>query len=141
VDVSKYISVVLVCLSSMIHLELPFVNVLSKIDLAAQFGDLAFRLDYYEEAMDLQYLLHHLPSDPFAEKFRSLSEGLIEVIEGYSLVSFSTLNIQDKMSVQALLKNVDRANGYAYSELPEGASLLDSVFNFGLESRAFDSSS
>jgi len=39
-DASKYISVLLLSLRAMLHLELPHVNVLSKIDLIKQYGDL-----------------------------------------------------------------------------------------------------
>ena len=39
-DASKYISVLLLSLRAMLHLELPHINVLSKIDLISQYGDL-----------------------------------------------------------------------------------------------------
>lgn len=39
-DASKYISVLLLSLRTMLHLELPHINVLSKVDLISQYGDL-----------------------------------------------------------------------------------------------------
>jgi hypothetical protein len=39
-DAPKYISVLLLSLRTMLHLELPHVNVLSKADLIKQYGDL-----------------------------------------------------------------------------------------------------
>lgn len=39
-DASKYISVLLLSLRAMLQLELPHINVLSKIDLISQYGDL-----------------------------------------------------------------------------------------------------
>ena len=39
-DPSKFISVLLTSLATMIHIELPHVNVLSKVDLIEQFGKL-----------------------------------------------------------------------------------------------------
>jgi len=39
-DPTKFISVLLTSLSTMIHVELPHVNVLSKIDLVEQYGKL-----------------------------------------------------------------------------------------------------
>ena len=39
-DPTKFISVLLTSLSTMIHIELPHVNVLSKIDLVEQYGKL-----------------------------------------------------------------------------------------------------
>jgi GPN-loop GTPase len=48
-DAGKYLSAVLLSLQTMLHLELPQVNVLSKIDLLDQYGTLDFDLDYYLE--------------------------------------------------------------------------------------------
>jgi hypothetical protein len=39
-DAAKYISVLLLSLRTMLHLELPHINVLSKVDLITQYGDL-----------------------------------------------------------------------------------------------------
>lgn len=39
-DASKYVSVVLLALRAMLQLELPHINVLSKVDLIASYGDL-----------------------------------------------------------------------------------------------------
>lgn len=39
-DASKYVSVLLLSLRAMLHLELPHINVLSKIDLLSNYGDL-----------------------------------------------------------------------------------------------------
>jgi len=56
-DPSKFISVLLTSLSTMLQIELPHVNVLSKCDLIQKFGKLAFNLDFYTEVLDLSYLL------------------------------------------------------------------------------------
>lgn len=36
------------------------------------------------------------------------------MVEDYSLVSFVPLNVQDKESMVAVLKQVDKANGYCF---------------------------
>ena len=59
-DPSKFISVLCTSLSTMLQVELPNVNVLSKADLIEKFGKLTFNLDFYTEVMDLSYLLEHL---------------------------------------------------------------------------------
>lgn len=41
-DAAKYISVLLLSLRAMLQLELPHINVLSKIDLLSQFGNLGW---------------------------------------------------------------------------------------------------
>ncbi|XP_037237550.1 GPN-loop GTPase 2 [Falco rusticolus] len=115
-DPGKFISVLCTSLSTMLHVELPHVNVLSKMDLIEQYGKLAFNLDYYTEVLDLSYLVDHLASDPFFSNYRRLNEKLVEVIEDYSLVSFVPLNVQDKESMRQVMQAVDKANGYSFGD-------------------------
>ncbi|NXU77327.1 GPN2 GTPase, partial [Oreotrochilus melanogaster] len=115
-DPGKFISVLCTSLSTMLHVELPHVNVLSKMDLLEQYGKLAFNLDYYTEVLDLSYLVEHLASDPFFRNYRRLNEKLVEVIEDYSLVSFVPLNVQDKESMRQVMQAVDKANGYSFGD-------------------------
>ncbi|XP_028936692.1 GPN-loop GTPase 2 [Ornithorhynchus anatinus] len=115
-DPAKFISVLCTSLATMLHVELPHVNLLSKMDLIEQFGKLAFNLDYYTEVLDLSYLVDHLASDPFFRHYRRLNEKLVQLIEDYSLVSFIPLNIQDKESLRRVLQAVDKANGYGFGE-------------------------
>lgn len=118
-DPAKFISVLCTSLSTMLHVELPHVNVLSKMDLIEQYGKLAFNLDFYTEVLDLSYLVEHLSADPFFKKFHHLNVKLAEVIQDYSLVSFVPLNVQDKESMTQILRTVDKANGYCFEELEE----------------------
>ncbi|CAH8271860.1 unnamed protein product [Arabidopsis lyrata] len=114
-DPGNYVSALLLSLSTMLHMELPHVNVLSKIDLIGSYGKLAFNLDFYTDVQDLSYLEHHLSQDPRAAKYRKLTKELCSVIEDYSLVNFTTLDIQDKESVGDLVKLIDKSNGYIFS--------------------------
>ncbi|CAD7695827.1 unnamed protein product [Ostreobium quekettii] len=115
-DPHKYISAVLLSLSAMLHLELPHVNVLSKMDLIKQYGDLAFQLDYYLEAQDLSMVLQTMTGNAaFSERFKSLSSAISEVVDEFGLVGFTPLAIEDKESVSNLINIVDKANGFLYS--------------------------
>ncbi|XP_005991074.1 GPN-loop GTPase 2 [Latimeria chalumnae] len=116
-DPAKFVSVLCTSLSTMLHIELPHVNVLSKMDLIEQFGKLAFNLDYYTEVLDLSFLVDHLALDPFFRNYRRLNEKLVEVVEDYSLVTFVPLNVQDKESMKQVLKAVDKANGYCFGDV------------------------
>ncbi|KAI7806147.1 GPN-loop GTPase 2 isoform X2 [Triplophysa rosa] len=118
-DPAKFISVLCTSLSTMLHIELPHVNVLSKMDLIEQYGKLAFNLDFFTEVLDLSYLVEHLASDPFFKKFHQLNKKLAEVIQDYSLVSFVPLDVQDKESMMQVLRTVDKANGYCFGDLEE----------------------
>ncbi|XP_073053031.1 GPN-loop GTPase QQT1 [Primulina eburnea] len=114
-DPGKYVSALLLSLSTMLHLELPHVNVFSKIDLIESYGKLAFNLDFYTDVQDLSYLQHSLNQDPRSAKYKALTKELCEVIEDYSLVNFTTLDIQDKVSVGNLVKLIDKSNGYIFA--------------------------
>lgn len=54
-DPAKFVSALLTSLSSMIHLEMPHVNVLSKADLIERYP-LPFNMQYFTEVLDLKYL-------------------------------------------------------------------------------------
>jgi len=120
-DPGKYVSALLLSLSTMLHLELPHVNVLSKIDLIENYGNLAFNLDFYTDVQDLSYLQHHLEQDPRSAKYRKLTKELCDVIDDFGLVNFSTLDIQDKESVGNLVKLIDKSNGYIFSSIDSSA--------------------
>ncbi|KAF7293051.1 GPN-loop GTPase 2 [Mycena indigotica] len=122
-DAPKYISVLLLSLRTMLHLELPHINVLSKIDLISQYGDLDFNLDFYTEVQDLSYLENALSAS--APRYAALNMTMISLIEDYSLVNFETLAIEDKNSMLNLTRAIDRATGYVFvpaadSKMPEG---------------------
>jgi len=124
-DPSKYISVILLCLRSMLQLDLPHINVLSKIDLLNQYGPLAFNLDFYTEVQDLTHMLPLLEEDPRLKRYAKLNETIVDLVDSFGLVSFETLAVEDKLSMTHMLQAVDRAGGYAFGEA-EGAG--DSVW-------------
>ena len=57
---SLYISNLLLTLRAMLQMDLPHINVLTKIDKVAGYDPLPFNLDYYTEVQDLNYLLPSL---------------------------------------------------------------------------------
>nr|XP_009777327.1 PREDICTED: GPN-loop GTPase 2 isoform X2 [Nicotiana sylvestris] len=120
-DPGKYVSALLLSLSTMLHLELPHVNVLSKIDLIESYGKLAFNLDFYTDVQDLSYLQYELGQDPRSAKYRKLTKELCEVIEDFGIVNFTTLDIQDKESVGNLVKLIDKTNGYVFAGIDASA--------------------
>jgi hypothetical protein len=103
VDASKFISILLTSLSTMLHLEMPHINILSKIDLVERFGTLPFSLDFYTDVLDLSYLLEALADDPTSARFKRLNAALVELVEDFSLVYFHTLNVSDKESMAAVM--------------------------------------
>lgn len=61
-------SALLLTLNSMIQMETPHVNVLSKVDAVEKYGSLEFGLDFYTEVLDLDYLLESLDKGPLTKK-------------------------------------------------------------------------
>ncbi|KAJ5488564.1 GPN-loop GTPase 2 [Penicillium diatomitis] len=121
---SMYISALLLSLRAMLQLDLPHLNVLTKIDNLSNYTNLPFNLDYYTEVQDLNYLIPHLEAESSRltnSKFGALNNAIIDLVEEFGLVAFETLAVEDKKSMMNLLKAIDRASGYAFGPA-EGAN-------------------
>ena len=160
---SLFIAVTLTSLATMLQLELPHVNILSKIDILKHFGDLDFNLEFYTNVFDLHYILDHItspddippddspsslssvssssrskskikPKHSASERFKALNTVLTDVISDYSLVSFIPLNINEKMSVTCVAKTIDQALGYVQSPEDDISTLFVSDLGFSYNS-------
>src|SRR5579862_7143340 len=120
---SLYISTVLLALRAMLQMDLPHLNVLTKIDNLSTYSPLPFSLDFYTEVHDLNYLLPHLAAESpiLNEKFEGLNRAIIELVEEFGLVGFETLAVEEKRSMMHRLQVIDRAGGYAFGGA-EGAN-------------------
>lgn len=119
-----YISALLLSLRSMLQMDLPHLNVLTKIDNLANYSPLPFNLDFYTEVQDLNYLLPHLEAESSRlahTKFGPLNHAIINLVEEFGLVGFETLAVEDKKSMMSLLRVIDRASGYVFGPA-EGAN-------------------
>lgn len=126
---SQYISILLLSLRAMLQLDLPHVNVISKIDMLKSYGTLPMSLDYYTEVQDLKYLNPLLEKESpsiLGKNFVRLTEMIGEIIEQYGLVSFEVLSVENKRSMIHLLQIIDKANGYSFGSTEIGG---DSVWN------------
>lgn len=109
VDGAKFLSGTMAALSVMINLELPHINILSKMDLLSKSA--RKQLDEYLEP-DPHALLAELESDPWNKKYHKLTEALGKMIEDYSLVRFLPLNIKDEESVGDIKMTIDNIIQY-----------------------------
>jgi len=116
-DPGKFISVVLSSLIVMVNLELPQINVLSKVDSIP--SDAPYNLEYFEQLPDLKYLAQLLDDNPILRKYKKLNENLCELVDDYSLVSFLPLDVQDKEKMLRLLKMADNANGFNFVDVKD----------------------
>src|SRR5277367_4520628 len=108
----------------MLQMDLPHLNVLTKIDKLSTYEPLPFNLDFYTEVQDLSYLLPHLEAESSilrGSKFEGLNKAIVELVESFGLVGFETLAVEDKKSMMHLLQMIDRAGGYAFGGA-EGAN-------------------
>lgn len=108
----------------MLQMDLPHLNVLTKIDKLSTYSPLPFNLDFYTEVQDLNYLLPHLQEESSVmagSKFEGLNTAIVELVESFGLVGFETLAVEDKKSMMHLLQVIDRAGGYAFGGA-EGAN-------------------
>jgi hypothetical protein len=107
----------------MLQMDLPHLNVLTKIDKISSYGPLPFNLDFYAEVQDLSYLLPHLAQESpvMHSKFEGLNQAIIEMVQDFGLVAFETLAVEDKKSMMSLLHTIDRAGGYVFGGA-EGAN-------------------
>lgn len=149
---SLYISSLLLSLRSMLQLDLPHLNVLTKIDNLASHDPLPLPLDFYTDASGLEYLLPHLDAEmahqslptvaspprtttaqphrttdadtpsPSSNKFTALNTAIVDLVAEYALVGFETLAVEDRDSMRALLSAIDRASGYAISSASTSTS-------------------
>lgn len=118
---NQYVSVVLLALRTMLQFNLPQVNVLSKIDKLAGYGPLPFRLEYYTEVQDLDYILE----TESRGKYARLTAAIAEVVSDFGLVEFHVLAVENKRSMIALLNVIDKASGYLFGTTEIGG---DSVW-------------
>ncbi|KAF2020007.1 hypothetical protein BU24DRAFT_419597 [Aaosphaeria arxii CBS 175.79] len=150
---SLYVSSLLLALRSMLQMDLPHLNVLTKIDNLHNYPNLPFNLDYYTEVQDLSYLLPLLnkeqtsgipgptsattkdvaEGDEPVSKYSALNQAIVDLVEDFALVGFETLAVEDKKSMMILLRAIDRAGGYAFGGV-EGAN--DTVWQMAMRQDA-----
>jgi hypothetical protein len=125
----------------MLQLDLPTVNVLTKIDKVADRDPLPFNLEFYTEVHDLNYLLPFLEAEqrgepieklqveadedkpePPPSRFKKLNEAITSLVNDFSLVAFEPLCVEDKNLMASLLHAADRSSGYAFGATVEGAN-------------------
>lgn len=141
---SQYISILLLTLRSMLQMDLPQVNILSKIDMLKGYADtevyrdeedvkrgLPFNLEYYTRAEELQYLIPFIETEEnnprasfFKQKYQNLTACIADLIEDYHLISYQVLAIEDKQSMINLLSVIDKANGYVFGSNELGGDTI-----------------
>ena len=111
-DKTRFLSALTLSLTAIIGMEMPFINTISKIDLLKTLGRPGMNLSFYSAISGLKYLFfetqdEELMKKPFMKKYGKLSTELCELIEKFNLVSYSMLDITNKMSICHLVMQMD----------------------------------
>ncbi|CAL5353334.1 hypothetical protein CsSME_00041373 [Camellia sinensis var. sinensis] len=100
-DVTKFISGCMASLSAMVQIEVPHVNILSKMDLVTNKRTIE---DYLNP--EPRVLLSQL-NQRMAPQFEKLNKALIELVDQYSMVRFVPLDSRKESSIQYILSQID----------------------------------
>ena len=108
-DPGKFVSASLLCLNTMMSIDCPFVNCLSKADLLPQHMKPGSRRLEHFELLEFDHLLFaDRATDgpaavgappPLPKKWEAMTRQLATIVNDFSLVRFRPLNIQDEDSI------------------------------------------
>ena len=113
-DINKFVGSLLVSLSAMIHIELPFINVLTKADLLS--NEMLEDLDFIEEGLDYNKIATKCENSNIPEKLKKLLLKICEKVEEYGLVYYEILNIKEIVSMNNLQNVIERGNGFEFNQ-------------------------
>lgn len=132
-DATKYISSLVLTVKTMLNFDcIPCVNLFSKFDLLP-LEQLAMPIEFYLQANDLQTHLPHLLEAQTNPKFGKLNGLLCELVEDFGIVGFVPVAAEDAQCMAFVLREIDRANGFAYASLAFNDSILQVHCAVGLE--------
>lgn len=129
VDKAKFFAGTLSAMSAMIMLEMPHVNILSKMD---QIKDVVTRRELKRfTSVDVQLLQDEFTDSDEAEvdpsgkdallsggSFKRLNRAVGQLIDDFSMVSFLQLDVQEEDSVAAVLSHIDDAIQFHEAQEP-----------------------
>lgn len=126
VDKAKFFAGTLSAMSAMLMLEMPHVNILTKMD---QVRDMVTRKELKRFTnVDVQLLQDDdadAMGDPSSKEtllsggsFKQLNRAVGQLIDDFSMVSFLKLDVQDEDSVAAVLSHIDDATQFHEAQEP-----------------------
>ncbi|KAI6105648.1 GPN-loop GTPase [Pisolithus sp. B1] len=120
-DRYKFFSGVLSAMSAMVNLEIPWINIMSKMDLVSR-----TRRDI-SRYLDPDPLLLATARDGRVEngRFHDLNRALVQLIEDHPLVSFLPLDLTSTESLEVVVSHIDFTMQYGEDEEPKEPNDLD----------------
>merc|ERR1712150_39282 len=111
IEPTKFVSGGMTALSTMVNLEIPHINIMSKLDLLNKAAKK--EMERYLEPNMLSLLKQEMDeSAAFGQKFQKLNKAIANLIDDYSLVNFFPLDITDEESIGAILLQADTSLQY-----------------------------
>jgi len=144
-DRYKFFSGVLSAMSAMVNLEIPWINVMSKMDLVtANLNDESGGArNGIRQRKDIS---RYLDPDPLLlatrrgqegndcnPRFHALNEAIVQLIEDHPLVSFLPLDLTDSDSLETVVSHIDFTMQYGEDEEPKEPHDLDEGDFQGME--------
>lgn len=108
-DPSKFLSAILLATSTMIQLEMPWLSLLSKVDLLGD-GDPSehCNIDFGE----LKQQISQPQKTALGKKWSALNQAIYSLVENYSLVQFIPLDSSDPESIEFVAQHLDIITQY-----------------------------
>jgi len=144
-DRYKFFSGVLSAMSAMVNLEIPWINIMSKMDLVTESAD-----DPAGSARNgirsRKNIARYLDPDPLLlatthgqevntsnPRFHALNQAIVQLIEDHPLVSFLPLDLTNPDSLDTVISHIDYAMQYGEDEEPKEPHDLDDGDFGGME--------
>jgi len=134
-DASKFLSASLVSLSAMMSLELPHINVLSKVDILKRTLPKRERKKALDRFLDMDVAGLIARVKPVTEKHMRLTDAIGSLLQDFNMVSYVPLDASDPDSVSLVLSQIDHAiqvrrtssrpNSRNYQDLPRRPGKYD----------------
>ncbi|KAL0949755.1 hypothetical protein HGRIS_009793 [Hohenbuehelia grisea] len=136
-DRYKFFSGVLSAMSAMVNLEIPWINIMSKMDLVTANADdpsgggrngLRRRKDIARYLDPDPLLLATTPAQRANvpnERYHALSQAIVHLIEDHPLVSFLPLDLTNPDSLETVISHIDYTMQYGEDEEPKEPRDLD----------------
>ncbi|OSC99154.1 hypothetical protein PYCCODRAFT_1427341 [Trametes coccinea BRFM310] len=137
-DKYKFFSGVLSAMSAMVNLEVPWLNIMSKMDLVtSNVEDKGSGRNGIRTRKDIA---RYLEADPMLlvsapgsreeqternSKFHALNQAIVQLIEDHPLVKFLALDLTNPDSIESVLSHIDFVMQYGEDEEPKEPADLD----------------
>ncbi|KAF7301331.1 GPN-loop GTPase 3 [Mycena indigotica] len=138
-DKYKFFSGVLSAMSAMVNLEIPWINIMSKMDLVTANPDDPARASGGRNGLrGRRNIARYLDPDPLLlvsargqegdtanPRFHALNQAIVQLIEDHPLVSFLPLDLTSPDSLETVISHIDYTMQYGEDEEPKEPHDLD----------------